>query len=295
MATYECFSLVDRGIRQMKTENQRRSDRVNIRVPVRVSAVDATGQKFSAQGHTLTISRHGATIALNRKLTSGLNLTICPGTSKRESNAIVMGQIGGQSGVHVYGIAVLEPNVNLWGIQFPPLAESEEGLVKLLLECSACNAREVVYLNELETDVFEGNHSLPRSCSQCATWTHWLQTSVELPAGHPGVQFKTVPESSVTLVDRAQNKRKYVRVQVKMKACIHHPGFEEEIVEVKDVSRGGFSFVSSKGYIEGSRIEVAVPFSGGKANIFVAARINRAQELPGKGLTKYGAQYIRSR
>ncbi|MGA8343195.1 MAG: PilZ domain-containing protein, partial [Candidatus Sulfotelmatobacter sp.] len=121
------------------------------------------------------------------------------------------------------------------------------------------------------------------------------QTSSELPAGHSGVQSKTVPESSVALMDREQNKRKHVRVQVKMKACIRHPGFEEEIVEVKDVSRGGFSFVSSKGYIEGSRIEVAVPYSGGKANIFVAARINRAQELPGKGLTKYGAQYVRSR
>ena len=65
-------------------------------------------------------------------------------------------------------------------------------------------------------------------------------------------------------MDREQNKRKHVRVQVKMKACIRHPGFEEEIVEVKDVSRGGFSFVSSKGYIEGSRIEVAVPYSGGE-------------------------------
>jgi len=279
----------------MRTENQRRSDRVNIKVPVRISAMDATGQKFSAHGHTLTISRNGATIALDRKLTPGLSLTISPDTSNRESSAIVMGQIGGQSGVHVYGIAVLEPNVNLWGIQFPPLAESEEGLVKLLLECSACKAREVVYLNELETDVFEGNHNLPRSCSQCATWTLWVQTSVELAGGDSGIKSKTMPESSITLVDSAKNKRKHVRVHVKMKACIRHPGFEDEIVEVKDVSRGGLSFLSSKGYIEGSRIEVAVPYSGGKANIFVAARINRAQQLPGKELTKYGVQYIRSR
>ena len=68
-------------------------------------------------------------------------------------------------------------------------------------------------------------------------------------------------------MDREQNKRKHVRVQVKMKACIRHPGFDEEIVEVKDVSRSGFSFVSSKGYIEGSRIEVAVPYSGGSKHL----------------------------
>jgi hypothetical protein len=276
----------------MKTDSQRRSDRVIIKMPVRVSAVDTSGQKFSEQGHTLNISRHGATIALNRKLTPGLPLTISPMTSKRESSAIVMGQMGGQSGVHIYGIALLESNVNLWGIQFPPLAESEEGLVRLLLECSACKAREVVHLNELETDIFEGNHSLPRSCSQCGTWTLWWQTLKELPARDSGVQSNTSPESSVAPVDRAQNKRKHVRVQVKMKACIRHPGFEEEIVEVKDVSRGGLSFVSSKEYIEGSRIEVAVPFSEGKANIFVAARINRVQDQPGKGVTRYGVHYF---
>ena len=47
-----------------------------IRMPVRISAVDVTGEKFSEQGHTLTINRHGATIALNRKLNAGLHVTI---------------------------------------------------------------------------------------------------------------------------------------------------------------------------------------------------------------------------
>ena len=279
----------------MRTENQRRTDRVMIRMPVRISAVDVSGEKFSEEGHTLTINRHGATIALNRKLTPGLHLTIRPVTGKRESSALVMGQLGGQSDIHVYGIALLEPNVNLWGIQFPPLPESEGGLARLLLECGACKAREVVHLDELETEVFEGNHSLPRSCSQCGTWTLWSQTPNELPVGDSGVKFTTVAESSIAPADRAHNKRKHVRVHVKMKACIRHPGFEEEIVEVKDLSRGGLSFISSKGYIEGSRIEVAVPYSKGKANIFVAARINRAQQLPDKELTKYGVQYIRFR
>ena len=279
----------------MKTENQRRTDRVMIRMPVRISAVDVTGENFSEEGHTLTVNRHGATIVLNRKLTPGLHLKLCPITSKKESSALVMGQLGGQSNIYVYGIALLESNANLWGIQFPPLPESEEGLARLLLECDACKAREVVYLNELETDVFEGIHSLPPFCSQCATWTLWSQAPNELPAADSGVQMTPGAESSVVPVGHARNKRKHVRVQVKMKACIRHPGFEEEIVEVKDLSRGGLSFVSSKAYIEGSRIEVAVPYSKGKANIFVGAPINRARQVPGKELMKYGAQYIRFR
>ena len=276
----------------MITEHQRRTDRVNIKMPVRVSAVDATGQKLSEQGHTLTISRYGATIVLNRQLVPGLHLTIR--TSNGESSAVLLGQIGGQSGVHVYGIAFLEQSVNLWAIRFPPLAESESGLVRLLLACSVCKASEVVHLNELETDVFEGSQNLPRSCSQCNTWTIWVQIPSELPAELSGAQPKILPESSVALVNEASKKRKHVRVKVDMNAYIRHAGFEDEIVKVNDVSRGGFSFVSSKEYIEGSRIEVSVPYSGGKANIFVAARIIRVQGLAGKEQTRYGARYIQA-
>jgi hypothetical protein len=206
-----------------------------------------------------------------------------------------MEQIGGQSGVYIYGVAVLEPTVNLWGIQFPPLAESELGLVTLLLECNACKACEVVHLSELETDIFEGHSSLPRSCNQCSTWTIWRQTAGELQGCDSGAQAETLAGSPAAPPDRGRNKRKHVRVQVKMKACIRHQGFEEEIVEVNDVSRGGLSFVSSSEYIEGSRIEIAVPYSGGKANIFVAALITRVQGPSSKGLTKYGVHYVRSR
>ena len=52
----------------MRTENQRRTDRVMIRMPVRISAVDVTGEKLSEEGHTLTINRHGATIRCSSDL-----------------------------------------------------------------------------------------------------------------------------------------------------------------------------------------------------------------------------------
>jgi len=277
----------------MTTKDRRRSDRVVIRMPVLVSGVDAKGETFSEKGYTLTINRDGATIALKGNLTPGLPIIILPAASKKGATAQIIGQLGGELEVHVYGIKLLEPRTNIWGIQFPPLAESAEGLALILMECSACKTREVVHMSEIETSVYEGNHSLPRSCSQCGAWTRWLQTSNELSAVQSEAQSTAGGESSVAAEGRTRNKRKHVRVQVnKMKACIRHPGFGEEIVEVKDLSRGGLSFVSSKSYIEGSKIEVAVPFSEGKSNIFVSARINRSQQPLGKGLTKYGAMYV---
>jgi len=205
---------------------------------------------------------------------------------------IVVGQIGGQAGGYVYGLALPQQGEDLWDIRFPPLAESDACLVQLLLQCAVCQTREVVYLNELETEVFEGNGHLPRSCTQCAEWTRWKQTPHELPDRHSGVPDKPVPEPSLAKADRRQNKREHVRVRAAMRVCVRHPGFEEEIIAVEDASRGGLSFVSAKGYLEGSIIEVALPYSSAGANIFVAARINRAQKLFGKGLTKYGVAYI---
>ncbi len=279
---------------QVKPEGKRRTHRVAIVVRIEILGADANGRDFSEQARTVAISRHGATIVLGRKLVPGQQVTIRRVATQKEANAAVVGQIGGQPGSYVYGVASLDPSVNLWGIEFPPLAESEKGVVKLLLECTACDAREVVYLNELETEVFEGSRSLSRSCKHCAAWTVWKQTSRQLPAERPGAQADAVPQPSSAAEDRTQSIRKYVRVPVKMKACIRHPGFGEEVVKVENVSRGGLSFISSKGYLEGSRIEVAVPYAGGRANIFVAARIIRAQQLPAKRVTKYGAAYIKA-
>ena len=40
-------------------------------------------------------------------------------------------------------------------IEFPHIAESQEAVARMLLECTYCRAREVVYLNELELRGFE--------------------------------------------------------------------------------------------------------------------------------------------
>lgn len=276
----------------MKSADQRRTDRVNITVAVEVFITDANGEEINHRARTLTISRHGATIILDRKLNPGLQLTIRSFHGGARAAAVVVGQIGGQPGGFVYAIASLDPSVNLWGIEFPPLAESELGLVRVLLECSACQAREVVHLNELETEVFEANNSLPRSCSQCAAWTLWKPVPIDLETELRQGRSQTEPGSSSSTINRARNKRQHVRVQTRMKACIRHPGFEDDIVAVVDISRGGLSFLSSKTYLPGSRIEIAVPYAQGRANIYVAARINRARDLPENGLTRYGVKYL---
>ncbi len=278
----------------MNAGDRRRTDRVSIAVPVQVSGTDATRQAFVEQARTLAISRDGATVVLNRKLVPGQKVTISRVNSNKWANARVIGQIGGQPHAYVYGMALPPSSVNLWDILFPPLAQSEKAVLRLLLECTSCRTREVAYLNELEAEVLEANSSLSRSCKHCSEWIVWKQVLSEVPA-EPNLSAAQPDSASASAAraTRVVNKRKQVRVQLKMSACIRQPGFGEEVVFIENVSRGGLRFLSPNTYLVGSRIEVAVPFAPGAPNIFVPARIVRATRRPDKGLNEYGVTYMK--
>ena len=70
-------------------------------------------------------------------------------------------------------------------------------------------------------------------------------------------------------------------------------GFQEEIAVCEDLSKGGLSFRSRNQYAEGSRVEVAVPFTPGAGAIFVPIRIVFSQSIPTAGLYRHGAAYIK--
>jgi len=276
-------------------KDKRRIDRVCISFPVRVSGTDHTGQDFEDMARTLSICRYGATIVLDRQLAAGQRTTIRNLTTSQETIVRVVGQIGGQPNGYVYGIALVDSTQNIWKIQFPPLSHSHNAVIRLLLECIGCQAREVAYLNELEVEVFEANTTVSRSCQSCNDWTVWKRALLETtPNDQPGAGQQPLV-SSTSSDPRNANRRKNVRVRLKkITACIRQPGFEEEVVHVDDLSRGGLRFRSPKTYYEGSRIEVAVPYEPHGPNIFVLARIVWFRELPEANFKEYGATYVRT-
>ena len=279
----------------MNAKDARRTDRVCINFPIRVSGTDVNGQDFDDEAQTLSICRYGATIVLARILAPGQRTTIRNLSTRKETKVRVVGQIGGQPHGYVYGVALVDSTEDIWKIQFPPLSQSDNAVIRLLVECIVCQLREVAYLNELEVEVFEANTTLSRSCQHCNDWTVWKQALLETTPNDrlPGAaQQPLLPSTSRD--SGTGNRRKSVRVRLKkITACIRQPGFGEEIVHVDDLSRGGLRFQSPKTYYEGSRIEVAVPYEPSGANIFVLARIVRFRELPEANLKEYGAMYVK--
>lgn len=278
----------------MEQERTRRSDRVTLELSIQVSGTDGLGRGFMEETQTLVLSRHGAKILLTRKLVPDQEINLHCHRTGKEADVRIVGQIGSGSEGHHYGVEFLDPDINLWDIEFPPLSESEKAVTRVLLECVRCHSRELTYLNEFEAEVFEANRCLSRPCKRCTDTSLWKASLAQAPSEQIPlpVEVKPAPEPPAAEPTRTRNERKEVRVSLKISACIRHAQLGEEVVITENVSRGGLRFKSPKGYTVGSVTEVAVPYSRGSGNIFTPARIEHAEQLPAEGLTLYGVAYI---
>jgi len=262
----------------------RRSDRLPINLAVQVSGTDGFGQFFMEDTQTAMVSRHGAKILLDRSLVPELEVMVSCAKTGLESEARVVGQMGKGPGGYYYGVEFLNLDINVWGIEFPPLTESEKAVARALLECRHCHTQEVVYLNEFDAEVFEANNSLSRRCKRCNDTTLWKRVPVDA---------LTSTEAPAVAPIRTQNERKDIRVSLKMLACVRGEMLHgDEVVITENVSHGGLRFKSAKFFSLGSSVEVAVPFDHRSTNIFTLGQISHAEYLPSEGLTLYGVAYV---
>ena len=267
----------------------RQSDRVSIRMPVEVSWATPSGSTFTQTAETLLVSRNGGALRMTEKLDTGQELHLrrsLEGDRWKTARARVVAEIDQDSLGFLYAIHLLEPRSDFWDIEFPALQKAEEALARLLMECSFCQRREVVYLNELQLKSFEIRKCIARQCRHCDSPSIWIESQSEVRepedgAPPPAVEARVIP------------RRNRTRIKARVLACIRRRGFQEEIAVCEDLSKGGLSFRSRNQYPEGSRVEVAVPFTPGTGAIFVPIRIVFSQPIPTAGLYRHGASYIK--
>ncbi len=266
----------------MENSGIRRSDRVHLELPIQVTGTDNTGRGFVDAGQTLVLSRHGAKIMVGIKLTPDQEVNVRCLRTRKESVARVIGRIAERPEGFVYGITFLDPDVNLWNIEFVGLEEFEDSAGRVVLECLHCKTRQVVHLDEFEVEVLEANQLLSRPCSRCRDTTMW-RTSADT----------SLPPAAAAGAPRTRNDRKYIRLNIKVQACVRTPRYGEDLVFTVNFSRGGLRFKSPRGYVLGEVVDASLPYSPGVANIFTPTRILYAEEITGEGASVYGAQYLR--
>ena len=275
-------------------KNHRLTERVFLTLPVRISGAGKQGADFVEEAQTVDVSRQGAAIMVERELSPGQAVKIQRVGVGKEAMARVVGRIPGGSGGNLFGLVLLDPEVNLWDISFPSLADAEKAVLRALLRCIACGRLAVSYLSEFEADLFLHHHCISRICQHCGGWTTWTRPySHTSPA--PGTldeQDSLHPASRHLLAPGTQNQRSHERVRVEAVGCVRHPTLGSEVVLVRDLARGGLSFFSASNYPEGSQVEMAVPYTSRAPNIYAPARIVSSRKGAGKGLIEYGATYL---
>ncbi len=264
----------------------RRSERVWTLLTIGIAGEDGTGRAFVEEARTAAVSRHGAMIVTDRKLFPNQEISVrCVRTGK-EASARVVGTIRREPAQSFYGIELQGDAAGFWGIEFPPPGDPETTVGRILLQCGVCKTQEVTYLNDFELEVLEANESLSRRCRRCGDATTWKKIGVGVAqapaAAKPG---RTGSEM-----------RKEPRRELRVAACIRcHQFGTEDLVDTRNVSRGGLCFASTRVYAPGWSVEVAVPYSSGGGNIFLAGRIARAQYLPNEKVKLYGVAYTHRR
>jgi hypothetical protein len=272
-----------------RTVGLRQSDRVSFRMPVEASWTTSDGAPVKHIAETLLVSRNGGVLRLDEKLTAGQEITLrrMEGDLVKTTRARVMAEIDQEPDGFLYAIQITEPRADFWDIDFPAPYKADEALARLLMECGFCQRREVVYLNELELKSFEVRKCVARLCKHCDTPSIWIEAQAEIKMSVKGAA------PPLTVEERVIPRRNRTRVKARVLACIRKRGFQEEVAVCEDLSKGGLSFRSRNEYPEGSRVEVAVPFTPGSGAIFVPIRIVFSQAIPSAGLYRHGAAYIR--
>jgi hypothetical protein len=281
----------------MTSPSLRRSDRVSLTLLLDASGIDAHGHTFNDGARTLLISRWGAVIVLERELIQDQRIHIqrrAPGESHRKGDVRVARQIGRERDGYLYGIEVLDPAVDLWGVEFPE--ESADAVAKMLLQCTHCHSRDVVHLNELELRTFENNRGIARHCRTCRVPSIWTQASDDEEKKSRPKKNRThrAAEEKTQIPDSAeQRERQRIRLHTRLTACIRQAGEDDELAVCEDISPIGMCFRSKRRFESNAQIDVAVPYSPNAANIFLPARVIYSEEIPKAGLFRHGTEYRR--
>ena len=272
---------------------KRRSDRISLTLPISVSGKDASGNSFSEDATTVTVSLHGAAIALKTALVPGQDIIIRRHRTRvpREAECHVLGQIAKQADLYIFSVAFLEQAVGFWDVYFPPLPSGADTAGRALLGCKVCGTRKIVHLKPEELAQYNAHRQLSLDCDNCGKSTTWLESPQEatrqpvLRAANP-VRLSSVP----SLPD--DNRRKHRRVAAEIPVCIRQAGADDDVAATVDISNGGMGLISSRNYSLGTYIKVAVPYSPTAVNIFVDARVVHSSAGPSPELFRLGIMYL---
>jgi hypothetical protein len=259
---------------------RRRSDRIHVQIPVRLSGKDRSGAEFEEETVTVNINRHGACITLTQYIEPQQLVRVKNLRNGLEQDFRVVGLVRQVFGNRAeWGLELTDPEIDFWGVEFSPPPESVEP--KILLECSACSKVLLGYVSRLQFDMLLHTGLISRHCEQCGETTRWQPSEPALP-----------PEIARRVTPTEHERRKTRRLRIAMHLRLTGANGESETVQTADVSKGGLCFFSKKAHAVGEWVSLILPYGEAGKPSETLAKVVWAREAPGGKL--YGASYTAS-
>ena len=226
---------------------QRPSERILLRIPVRVSGTDADGNSFTEDTFTLVVHRQGATVILRNSPRLGDQITVTNLVTLRSCPFQVCRSLQNFPGaMREWGVECLEPNPNFWQIYFPektqPPAPADN--ISVMLECAACHSREMAELSMERFRTMIEREELTRDCPQCHAATEWKLGFIESDKEYaflPSLESEISRDSLPTRRVARREERLILRLRVHIK---HEDGRAESTI-TENVSESGLCCASS--------------------------------------------------
>ncbi len=267
-----------------------RSHRVKAAVPIRIRGMSADNKFFDEQTETASISKH----EVMTRLRTLIDLETEVHLSSLKNN------VGGtfrttwvnthnHNGFHDLGLELLEPEGDIWEMDFPPApAGEEQAAAPVWLECDRCHQRLETSVPEAEEEFVTEGFLVARHCEQCKSTTPWHLTTPADQAGLPQEPEHAAPEptepAEVSEKEPGAEHRGKGRAPLKMLIKVIRQKYGttlEEICETQNVSRGGAYFLSHQSYDVGEELKVIMPYKEGEMGIPVPARVVRQSQIKG--------------
>ena len=99
---------------------RRRSMRVLLSVPIRVTGKTTGGESFEEEARTLVVNAHGALISLGAAVAAGQKINLANKATQKSMECRVVYLGTQQAGKTQMGIEFVKPSPAFWQIDFPP-------------------------------------------------------------------------------------------------------------------------------------------------------------------------------
>ena len=239
----------------MASAAQRRSDRVSLTLLLEASGKDINEQEFTVPARTMQINRdRGGDPAGSRPAARPAHSKfggMAPPEAHRHTAGAHRGAIrAAERKVSSTAWRFWSTQSDIWNIEFPPIAESEEAVARMLLECTYCRSREVVYLNELELRGFETTRGIARLCKTCGVPSTWTQAPHEnekklASRAARGKRARGSADADSPGGESSGNGQR-LRMKTRLTACIRQANSRRRIGGVRGYFAGGHVFPEQK-------------------------------------------------